>query len=249
MDNIWDSFPKFTFLAPELDPPSVAEIKRRLGDNIMTDFSTCMLAILHEDAKLEEERAWTAAADAKAAKLKVQGNAAFVNKEFELAYIIYTACNILSIQNPIYSLNRAAVALKLKVYDVALSDASMTIEKADAGHGEGVKGFNLAKAYFRRGQARFHLLGDWEKAAEDYDSALALQPGDFEIVRGIKELKKLRRTTCPCDNNHAWIWQQGRVKMSDLFPSQKEFDRRVEVWMSGTTIAECCKRVGIEHKV
>ncbi|KAJ6593392.1 hypothetical protein B0H19DRAFT_1246169 [Mycena capillaripes] len=238
-------FSKFTTLPQKSSgarPAPLDVLQCRLSENIITDSATWAIAFYREQSKRAEKQRWKATADAKAAKLKEQGNAAFQQGDFETAYIIYSACVFLSITNPVYSLNRAAVALKLKLYDIAVGDARMTIEKAEAGYGDGVQGFNLAKAYFRRGKARFHL-GHWDEAAEDYDAALALQPGDAEIMRGIEELNKVRRTTCSCADKHHhanWISEQGKVNASNLFP-KKEFDRRVESWMSGTTIEECVR--------
>ncbi|KAJ6593386.1 hypothetical protein B0H19DRAFT_1090122 [Mycena capillaripes] len=189
---------------------------------------------------------------------------AFIKGDLKTAYIIYTACSCLSLTNPVYSLNRAAVGLssssffdeneflvnrhvpELKLYECAVVDARCTIEKADAGYGDGVKGFNLAKAYFRRGQALFHL-GHWDQAAKDYDEALELQPGDREIMRGIKELKKVRKTTCSCADKHHhadWISAQGKAHLKDVFG--EELEALVEDWLlrSGTTSAECIRRAG-----
>jgi tetratricopeptide (TPR) repeat protein len=129
------------------------------------------------------------------------------------------------------------------MYEVAESDARLSIEKADAGYGDA--SFSRAKAYFRRGQAWFHL-GNWDKAAEDYDTASALQPDNRQIVHRIEDLRKLRKTTCPCDNNHAWVWQQGKVCLEDVFGDPEEFYKCVEDWMSGTTLKECKRRAGLE---
>lgn len=57
-----------------------------------------------------EKREW-AVKDAKSAKLKEEGNKAFREGDFNNAFVIYTACVCLSGQDPLYHLNRAAVAL------------------------------------------------------------------------------------------------------------------------------------------
>lgn len=59
---------------------------------------------------LREKREW-AEADAKSAKLKQEGNEAFRNGDYKTAYVIYTVCMHLSGHEPLYPLNRAAVAL------------------------------------------------------------------------------------------------------------------------------------------
>lgn len=57
-----------------------------------------------------EKREW-AEADAKSAKLKLQGNEAFKEGDYKTAFVIYSACMSLSPQEPLYPLNRVAVAL------------------------------------------------------------------------------------------------------------------------------------------
>ena len=59
---------------------------------------------------LREKREW-AEADAKSTKLKGEGNEASRNGDYKAAYVIYTVCMILSGHEPLYPLNRAAVAL------------------------------------------------------------------------------------------------------------------------------------------
>lgn len=63
-----------------------------------------------EEQMMREKREW-AERDAKSAKLKEEGNAAFRAGDFKEAYQLYTACICLSDHEPAYSLNRAAVAL------------------------------------------------------------------------------------------------------------------------------------------
>ncbi|KAJ7879479.1 TPR-like protein [Mycena olivaceomarginata] len=163
---------------------------------------------------LREKREW-AEADARSAELKATGNDAFKRGEYKTAYVLYTACMHLSGHEPLYPLNRAAVALKLKLYDTAAEDASGAIAAGN---------FNSAKAYFRRGQARY-FLGDWAKAEEDYAEALKLQPGDRSVVDQVAELKRLRGL--PTEDQAAWIAAQAPLTQVDVFGAG-EVRRRVE---------------------
>ncbi|KAJ7646573.1 TPR-like protein [Roridomyces roridus] len=166
---------------------------------------------------LREKREW-AAADKKSAGLKVKGNDAFRNGEYKTAYVIYSTCIRLSSHEPLYWLNRAAVALKLKLYTRAVEDVSNAIERGD---------YNLAKAHFRRGQGHF-FLGDWDKAAEEYEKALALQPGDPNVLEQTKELEKVR-----CDLSEeekvAWVAAQGAVTVQDIFEPDEVKNRSDEL--------------------
>ncbi|KAF8143326.1 hypothetical protein K438DRAFT_1993949 [Mycena galopus ATCC 62051] len=163
---------------------------------------------------LREKREW-AEADAKSAELKIQGNEAFKREDYKTAYVLYTACMHLSGHEPLYPLNRAAVALKLKLYDTAVGDSSAAIAKGD---------FNLAKAHFRRGQAEY-FLGNWTKAEEDYTKALKLQPGDPNVVAQVAELKRLRSLSA--EDQAAWISAQNHVTTLGIF-EPGELKRRVE---------------------
>ncbi|KAJ7782515.1 TPR-like protein [Mycena maculata] len=161
-----------------------------------------------------EKREW-AEADAKSAALKIRGNEAFKNGEYKTAYVIYTACAYLTPQEPLYSLNRSAVALKLKLYTEASEDASDAIRKGD---------FNRAKAHFRRGQAMF-FVGAWAKAERDYTEALALQPGDGNVVSQMAELNRLRGLSS--DDQAVWISAQAPVTLGDIFEAG-ELKRQAE---------------------
>ncbi|KAJ7502503.1 TPR-like protein [Mycena galericulata] len=153
---------------------------------------------------MREKREW-AEADAKSAELKVRGNEAFKNGEYKAAYVIYTVCIYLSPHEPLYPLNRAAVALKLRLYSMAAEDASSAIDNGD---------FNRAKAHFRRGQAMLKL-GSWDNAGQDYAKALALQPGDRNIVEQVAELERLRGLSP--DEQAAWISAQAPATLQDIF--------------------------------
>ncbi|KAJ7485038.1 TPR-like protein [Mycena galericulata] len=163
----------------------------------------------HIDQLLREKREW-AAQDAKSTKLKEVGNAAFKKGDFKTAYIVYSACMRLSPWEPAYPLNRAAVALKLKLYERAIEDASTAIKTGD---------FNRAKAYFRRGRAKC-CLGEWDKAEEDYDMALKLQPAESTIIRGVEELKKLR--VLSPEEKAIWVSEQGKMTLDGVFKPGEE---------------------------
>ncbi|KAJ7162248.1 TPR-like protein [Mycena filopes] len=169
-----------------------------------------------EEQMLREKREW-AERDAKSAKLKEDGNAAFKNEDYKAAYVIYTACMAMSTHEPLYPLNRAAVALKLKMYATAVRDATEAMERGD---------FKRPKALFRRAQAR-SFLGDWVEADEDYTEALALQPGERNIIDGFEELKRLR--SLPADQQTAWISGQKEQTLEDVFEGgQDEVRKGVE---------------------
>ncbi|KAF7322142.1 Serine/threonine protein phosphatase 5 [Mycena kentingensis (nom. inval.)] len=152
---------------------------------------------------LREKREW-AAADAKSAQLKERGNDAFRAGDYKEAYKIYTACGALSGHEPLYWLNRAAVALKLQIYETAIQDASNAIED----------NYSLAKAHFRRGTAEF-FLGRWSDAEADFAQALKHQPGDSSVLAQAAELQRLRGL--PEEEQAAWIRAQSCRKPADLF--------------------------------
>ncbi|KAJ6507400.1 hypothetical protein C8R47DRAFT_93036 [Mycena vitilis] len=79
-----------------------------------------------EQQMLREKREW-AEQDAKSAQLKIKGNEAFKKGDYKTAYVLYSVCVIQSSHEPLYPLNRAAVALKLKLYKTAAKDASSAI--------------------------------------------------------------------------------------------------------------------------
>ncbi|KAJ7188738.1 hypothetical protein C8R46DRAFT_1341422 [Mycena filopes] len=213
---------------PRVDHDAKATIQLK---SITTNEGTIMLSMLEQ--RLEAHR--EAAVEAKRSRLREEAKAAYLEGDFKTAFILYTGCGLLRVEDPVTSLNRAAVALKLKLYEWAIRDAEASIEKADDGYGG--KDFNRAKAYFRRGQGYFHL-GHWREAAEDYAMALSLRPGDHEIEGKIEELKKLRGTfckkipgsaTCSCDHTGLALWEveQAKANLEDIF-APGEFLRRAE---------------------
>ncbi|KAF7315954.1 hypothetical protein MIND_00112200 [Mycena indigotica] len=162
---------------------------------------------------MREKREW-AEADAKSAKLKEQGNDAFRAGDYKKAFAVYTACMLLSAHEPLYPLNRAAVGLKLQLYQTVVEDASEAVERD----------FNSAKAHFRRGQA-FYFLGEWSKAEDDYAKALKLQPNDSAVMQQKGELKRVRGLSAA--EQAAWLAGQTRLTLRDVFP-KAEFKARIE---------------------
>ncbi|KAJ7668741.1 hypothetical protein DFH06DRAFT_207432 [Mycena polygramma] len=188
---------------------------------------------------------WKAAADAKTTELKAQGDAAHKNGDFKLAFVVYTACGMLSAANPDYSLSRAATAFKLKMYQVADDDGRIASKKADAVplHGD-LEVVDRANAYLLRGRGWF-WQGYRAQARDDYNTALQLvrelspQLKDQIIhelavlVQWEEKLGTMRISEC-----------SGNVSLDDIF-DPGELDRRTEELMAGTaTIAECMKRAG-----
>ncbi|KAJ7443336.1 TPR-like protein [Mycena galericulata] len=149
----------------------------------------------HIDQLLREKREW-AAQDAKSTKLKEVGNAAFKKGDFKTAYIVYSTCMRLSPWEPAYPLNRAVVALKLEMYELVIEDASTAIETED---------FNRAK---------------WDKAEEDYDKALKLQPAESTIIRGVEELKTLR--VLSPEEKAIWVLEQAKMTLGGVFRPGEE---------------------------
>ncbi|KAJ7762483.1 TPR-like protein [Mycena metata] len=164
------------------------------------------------EQQLREKREWAAAAE-RSENFKEEDNEAFKNGDYKTAYVIYTACMCLTHYEPLYPLNRAAAALKLKMYEKAVQDATSALDKGN---------YKRAKALFRRAQGRC-FLGEWEKAEEDYTEALILQPEDR--LDGFEELKRLR--SLPVDDQNTWISEQGPLTLLDVF-EEGEVKRRAE---------------------
>ncbi|KAJ7681003.1 hypothetical protein DFH06DRAFT_973948 [Mycena polygramma] len=188
----------------------IAEIKRT-GEDPM-------------DRIMREKSEW-AQADAKSAELKIEGNNAFRTGDYKTAYVIYTTCSIQSPLEPLYPLNRAAVALKLKLYEAAVEDASHALDQVYC---------NRAKAHFRRGQAQY-FLGKWDEAGADYAEALTLQPGDPSVIHGVAELNRLRNL--PAEEQTTWILAQAPVDLRDVFEPE-ELERRVEELLGHPMVTE-----------
>ncbi|KAK7060295.1 hypothetical protein VNI00_001060 [Paramarasmius palmivorus] len=175
-----------------------------LLDMVQNDLEECERTGEDPRARMMREKREWAEADAKSAKLKTFGNDAFKKGEYQDAFVIYSACTEYSPQEPLYTLNRAAAALKLKLYTVAVDDASYTLERE----------YNETKAYFRRGQA-YCALGHFKKAREDLQAALTLQPGDGSVIREIETLDRVEKLSQ--DEKAEWIGQQEGKTLADIF--------------------------------
>ncbi|KAH7097680.1 hypothetical protein BKA62DRAFT_715600 [Auriculariales sp. MPI-PUGE-AT-0066] len=113
--------------------------------------------------------------------LKALGNDAFGREEWKKAYIAYEAgVRRTNGADPVFKLNRAAAALKLKLFDQALTDTQDVIY-AD---------FNVSKALFRRAQAQ-QLLGDWTSASRTIEIALGMVPTDEKVLAEKAEIERL----------------------------------------------------------
>ncbi|KAJ7141106.1 hypothetical protein C8R44DRAFT_866759 [Mycena epipterygia] len=164
---------------------------------------------------MREKREW-AEEDAKSAKLKDDGNAAFKDG---LRYL-------LRMHAPLWpgTAVSAEQGRKLKLYDIAIKDASLAIKKIK---------FNRFKCYYRRAQGNF-FLGDWLKADENYVKALALQPGDRNIVHAIEELKSVRSLSA--EEQAGWVSEQGKLTLPDVF-EPGELERLAE-----KVLVQCARR-------
>ncbi|KAJ7696461.1 hypothetical protein B0H17DRAFT_1197973 [Mycena rosella] len=182
------------------------------------------------EVMMREKREW-AKIDATSRKLKEEGNVAFRKGDLKMAYVIYTVCMELSPHEPLYPLNRSAVALKLKLYELAIKDASnIVLERGN---------FKCAKVHFRRGQG-WCFLGDWAKADEEALGhmteargclgdleRLKHQHDEHNILREIDELKRLRGLSSA--DRAAWTTAHVQGTLLDVFePGELEW-RTAEV--------------------
>lgn len=122
--------------------------------------------------------------DAQSASLKPGGNAEFCRGDYKQALIIFSACVQNSGHEPVYRLNRAATAFKLKMFTVAEDDSTHVVDFSGS----------IAKAYFRRGCARM-CLGELDDAAEDFREAGRLQLGDANVEEETGKVERLKRLT------------------------------------------------------
>ncbi|CAI4051442.1 hypothetical protein N7582_005201 [Saccharomyces uvarum] len=113
------------------------------------------------EVNIPEEDAET---KAKAEELKIQGNKAMANKEYELAIKKYTEAIDVLPTNAIYYANRAAAHSSLKEYDEAIKDAESAIS-VDPSYFRG---------YSRLGFAKY-AQGKPEEALEAYKKVLDIE--------------------------------------------------------------------------
>eukprot|EP01027_Heterolobosea_sp_BB2_P002732 GEZU01004108.1.p1 GENE.GEZU01004108.1~~GEZU01004108.1.p1 ORF type:complete len:337 (-),score=151.14 GEZU01004108.1:42-1052(-) len=124
---------------------------------------------------------------------KKAGNDAFSSGKYQEAYDLYSAAIALDPDNnsmnaTLYS-NRAAAAMKLKKYDVAVKDATKSIElNAD--------GAIALKALLRRA-ACYMELEQYEEAVRDYEKAYEQDRSNKDVAAQLRqaklELKKSKR--------------------------------------------------------
>ncbi|KAJ7633481.1 hypothetical protein DFH06DRAFT_1222929 [Mycena polygramma] len=89
------------------NPQRLAEVKRVWDEDAAERERTGETL---EEQILREKREW-AVADAKSRKLKEEGNDAFRKGDYMTAFVIYSVCMVQSGHEPLYPLNRAAVAM------------------------------------------------------------------------------------------------------------------------------------------
>lgn len=137
-----------------------------------------------------------------ATELKEIGNKAFKAGEFALAYAKYEkalryAREYMDVQEGdpkelgetltglrfTLSNNAALMCIKVSDYEGAIKAAS------DALAVKGASDENMAKAYFRRGQARVHKK-DEDGAMKDLEQALKLAPNDAAVHKELASVKK-----------------------------------------------------------
>ncbi|GLB37991.1 putative response to arachidonic acid [Lyophyllum shimeji] len=181
-----------------------AEERARTGESVMD--------------QIKREKAEWAAADARAAALKAQGNAAFSQGDFKQAFLVYSACAMLSPHEPVYTLNRSAAALKLGCFEQAEQDAGLVLR------------FGTAKAYFRRAQAR-KFLGNLGGADEDLVEARKLQPGDKCIEEEMNEVRRLKGLSEA--ELRSWVTAQGATRPRNIYGSTKAMEARIEELTKG----------------
>ncbi|XP_023671049.1 RNA polymerase II-associated protein 3 [Paramormyrops kingsleyae] len=108
---------------------------------------------------------------------KEKGNQMFKEGKFDDAIDCYTRGMSADPYSPVLPTNRATCFLKLKKYAVAESDCNLAIALDR----------NYAKAYTRRGAARF-ALKKLESALEDYEMVLKLDPENHEAQNEVKKI-------------------------------------------------------------
>ena len=202
-----------------------------IAGTFLQSFNRKLLEIIKADARerertgetpqqqiMREKREW-AIQDAQSASLKLEGNAAFSRGDYKEAFIIYSACAQNSGHEPVYGLNRAAAALKLKLFMSAEEDSTHVLELSAP----------TAKAYFRRGYAR-RCLGRLDEAAEDFLSAGCLQPGDPSVEVEVGEVARLKKLTEA--ELKSWVAEQGALGVEDVFVSREELQRLVDETIS-----------------
>lgn len=122
----------------------------------------------------------------KALALKEKGNKLFKQGKYDEAIECYTKGMDADPYNPVLPTNRASAYFRLKKFAVAESDCNLAI----------ALNRNYAKAYARRGAARF-ALQKLEDAKKDYEKVLELEPNNFEATN---ELRKINQALTSKEN-------------------------------------------------
>lgn len=117
---------------------------------------------------------------AEAEDFKNQGNDAFRDSHFQLAYDLYSkAVEADGGKNAVYLANRAFAALKLEEYGQVIDDATAALAVDPT----------FFKAYWRRGVAKF-ALQKLDEAIEDFQKVVELRPEDPHAIAKLNECKK-----------------------------------------------------------
>ncbi|KAM6153301.1 RNA polymerase II-associated protein 3 isoform 1-T1 [Erethizon dorsatum] len=124
----------------------------------------------------------------KALALKEKGNTFFKQGKYDGAIEWYTRGMDADPYNPVLPTNRASAYFRLKKFAVAESDCNLAI----------ALNRNYAKAYARRGAARF-ALQKLEDAKKDYEKVLELEPNNFEATN---ELRKINQALTSKENSY-----------------------------------------------
>ncbi|KAG5360927.1 Small glutamine-rich tetratricopeptide repeat-containing protein 2 [Yarrowia sp. B02] len=141
------------------------------------------------DPKLEAAAAKMAAATAvlteeqkaQADKLKLEGNKALSQRNFEESIDLYTQAIDIDANNAVYYSNRAAAYSQLQLHDNAIADADAAI-RVDP---------NYSKAYSRLGLAKY-ASGDAQGALEAYEMGMKVEGDNVSdaMKRGYETAKK-----------------------------------------------------------
>lgn len=111
---------------------------------------------------------------------KERGNLFYKDNLIDDAINCYTRAIDLDPTNYVLPANRAMCLLKQEKYGAAELDCTLTIHLND----------KYAKAYHRRGTARFHL-GKLEEAAKDFEQVLKLEPNNKAVQEELKKIENL----------------------------------------------------------
>jgi len=116
-------------------------------------------------------------------QLKEEGNNLFKENKLEEAYKKYELAIEVDTLNTVFGskifCNKAAVAIKMKDFDKAISDSTKAIDLD----------INYVKAYQRRAQA-YMEKENWDEAVNDLNKAKELDPEDLEITKNLKNAEK-----------------------------------------------------------